>query len=209
MAPAPVVHHLRPSYAEALGDLVRPDEVMDGDAACHVPIVGRTFSAVRVAYVRTHLYSASQRTNVRSQENTMNNENNIDQPGDSEGLTVPSTPPVPNRSQRRSKWAALFDECRERPGVWRRTVEHFRPTTAAQIASDIRNAWRRDPKKMRLRGLLEGERWEAVWGPAPEAADPEQCYIWLRYLSDGAGTENDPGEVLTAGETAAETEYAW
>lgn len=141
----------------------------------------------------------------------MNTENthSSDQPEETESLTVPSTPPVPNRSQRRSKWAALFDECREEPGVWRRTVEHFRPTTASQIASDIRNAWRRDPKKMRLRGLLEGERWEAVWGPAPEAADPEQCFIWLRFISGGAGLENDPSPVLVAGEPVAEIEYAW
>lgn len=140
----------------------------------------------------------------------MNTENNnIDQPDDSESLTVPSTPPVPDRSQRRSKWASLFDECREQPGVWRRTVEHFRPTTASQIASDIRNAWRRDPRKMRLRGLLPGERWEAVWGPAPEAADNEQCFIWLRFLGDETGTDVDPEAVQTTGEPAVEIEYAW
>ena len=82
------------------------------------------------------------------------NTNSSDQPEETERLTMPSTPPVPNRSQRRSKWAALFAECRDQPGVWRRTVEHFRPTTASQIASDIRNAWRRDP----IGSLLHGGR---------------------------------------------------
>jgi hypothetical protein len=140
----------------------------------------------------------------------MDSENNHSEQHDEiESWTVPSTPPVPGRSQRRSKWAALFDECREQPGVWRRTVEHFRPTTASQIASDIRNAWRRDPKKMRLRGLLEGERWEAVWGPAQEAADPEACFIWLRFLSDEAGSEDDRTPVLTEGEPVTTIEYAW
>lgn len=137
------------------------------------------------------------------------NTNSSDQPEETERLTVPSTPPVPNRSQRRSKWAALFDECREQPGVWRRTVEHFRPTTASQIASDIRNAWRRDPKKMRLRGLEKGERWEAVWGPAAETADPDECFIWLRLISGRGGTETGPSPLLRASEPTVAIEYAW
>lgn len=189
---------------------MRADEVVDGDAAGHAPIVGGDFSVIRVAYVRTHLYSPGQRTNVRSQEKAMNSENNnSEQHDESENWTVPSTPPVPGRSQRRSKWAALFDECREQPGVWRRTVEQFRPTTAAQIASDIRNAWRRDPKKMRLRGLRQGERWEAVWGPAPEAAEPEVCFIWLRFISDGRDDKNDSSSALMTGDSDDGAGYAW
>ena len=57
MASAPVVHHLRPSHAQALCDLVRADKVVDGDAANHAPIVGGGFLAILIAYVRTHLYS--------------------------------------------------------------------------------------------------------------------------------------------------------
>jgi len=132
--------------------------------------------------------------------------NNSNQRG---GLTVPSTPPVLGRSQTRTRWAALFDECRSEPGVWRRTVEPFRPTTAAQLESVIRNAWRRGPKKMRLRGLLEGERWEAVCGPAPESADTEECFVWLRFVSGSAGVEDGPTLLPRADEPVEAIEYAW
>lgn len=138
----------------------------------------------------------------------MERENKSDQSYEHDRLTVPSSPPVSGRRQRRSKWASLFDECRVEPGVWRRTVESFESTTAAQIASDIRNSWRRDPRKMRLRGLREGERWEAVWGPSPDGADAERCVIWLRYLGDGTGVAG-PTSSLSGVEPQGEVECAW
>ncbi|MSW78867.1 MAG: hypothetical protein F2749_14605 [Actinobacteria bacterium] len=142
-------------------------------------------------------------------ENIMDSKENSSQGNNGNRFTVPSLPPIPASSQRRSKWASLFDECRAQAGLWRRTVEPFRPTTAAQIASDIRNAWRRDPQKMRLRGMLEGERWEAVWGPAPEATDPDQCFIWLRFISDGRGAESDSPPALRMVPSDTAIEYAW
>lgn len=106
--------------------------------------------------------------------------------------TVADVPPVV-RGQRRSYWVGLFAECRAVPGEWRRTLRAFGSSTAAQVASDPRNAAHRDPAKMRVRGLLPGERWEAVWAPDPEAGDPERCVIWLRCL--GIPTTDEPPAV--------------
>jgi hypothetical protein len=64
----------------------------------------------------------------------------------------------PNRRGRPSKWASLFEECREDCGVWRRTKQSFTPETAAQLASDIRITWRRPGPKYRLAELRPGER---------------------------------------------------
>jgi hypothetical protein len=104
---------------------------------------------------------------------------------DSEQHTVPEDPPIDARPARRpSKWATLFDECRAQPGIWRRTRQSFSPPTAAQLASDIRSAWRRNPERFRLTGLRAGEYWEAVWGPAPGSDDKNKCFIWLRYIDE-------------------------
>lgn len=95
--------------------------------------------------------------------------------------TVVDVPPVV-KGQRRSYWSGLFAECRACPGEWRRTMRPLGAATAAQVASDLRNAAHRDPAKMRVRGLLAGERWEAVWAPDPAGDDPARCFIWLRCL---------------------------
>lgn len=96
--------------------------------------------------------------------------------------TIASAPPTPDSTHRRSRWADLFEECRNHPGEWRRMIEPMKRSTAAQIASDIRNSYRRDPDKSRLRGLLATDRWETTWGPDPSEDDPEKCFIWLRYI---------------------------
>jgi len=96
--------------------------------------------------------------------------------------TVASTPPMDASSQRRSYWAELFEECRSHPNQWRRTVRSFSRSTAAQIASDVRNMDRRDPSKFRLRGFKPGDRWEAVWGVEVEASTPGEFFLWLRFL---------------------------
>jgi hypothetical protein len=96
--------------------------------------------------------------------------------------TIPSEPPNKQDSQKRSRWARLFDECREHQGEWRRIIDPLRKTTAAQIASDIRNAHTRDLDKTRLRGFEEGDHWEAVWGHDPEDDNPDNFYIWLKFL---------------------------
>jgi hypothetical protein len=98
--------------------------------------------------------------------------------------TVASTPPVDGGSQRRSYWTELFDECRSYPNQWRRTARSFTRSTAAQIASDVRNMARRDPSKLRLRGFKPGDRWEAVWGVEEDATEPGEFYLWLRFLEE-------------------------
>lgn len=94
--------------------------------------------------------------------------------------TMADTPPPITKEPRRSMWTELFNECRGFAGQWRRTTRSFSQKSAAQYSSDIRNAHRRDPASMRMRGLRQGEGWEAVWGPDPTQPDPERCYIWLR-----------------------------
>jgi hypothetical protein len=56
-------------------------------------------------------------------------------------------------------------------------------STAAQVASDIRNAHTRDLAKSRLRGLLTTDRWEAAWGQVDSDPNPEHYYVWLKYLT--------------------------
>lgn len=98
--------------------------------------------------------------------------------------TIPSSPPVRDEHQKRSRWAELFEECRAVPGEWRRMVEPLRKATASQIASDIRNAHNRDLDKARLRGLLETDRWESAWGNDPTDPDEEHFYVWLRFVGE-------------------------
>lgn len=97
--------------------------------------------------------------------------------------TIPSTPPTRKAiTQRRSRWAEMFSEAREHPGEWRRLVEPMKRTTAAQVASDIRNAHTRDLSKARLRGLHDTDLWEAAWGQDDADSDSEHYYVWLRYI---------------------------
>lgn len=63
----------------------------------------------------------------------------------------------------------------------------MRKSTAAQIASDIRNIHRRDARKSRLRGFEAGDKFEAVWGNDPADDDTEHYYLWLRF----DGNDND------------------
>jgi hypothetical protein len=98
--------------------------------------------------------------------------------------TVASAPPVEAASQRRSYWTELFAECRSYPNEWRRTARSFSKSTAAQIASDVRNMARRDPTKFRLRGFMPGDRWEAVWGVEVETSATGEFFLWLRFLEE-------------------------
>lgn len=91
-------------------------------------------------------------------------------------------PPTQKETQRRSRWADLFAECRNAPGEWRRIKEPLKRSTAAQIASDIRNVHRRETQKTRLRGFLPGDHWEAVWGNGPDDPEKKNFYIWPRYI---------------------------
>lgn len=100
-------------------------------------------------------------------------------------LTVPEEPPTFKRT-RQSRWAMLLEKCRAHPGEWRRIVAPLKRTTAAQMASDIRNVHDRDSSKSRLRGFKPGDRFEAVAGNSPDDSDPSNHYIWLGYIGDGA-----------------------
>lgn len=102
-------------------------------------------------------------------------------------FTIPSEPPRTDRPQRRSWWADVFTEAREFPEEWRLVVMVFAESTAQQLASDIRNGYKRDPKKMRIRGMAAGERWEARYAPAPSVVSDESAvrkpfWLWLRYV---------------------------
>ena len=102
-------------------------------------------------------------------------------------LTVRSTPPNVRKPQRRSYWPAVFAEARECPGEWVRSEKWFNRATAAQIASDLRNA-HRCATKMRVSGYEAGDRWETRWDNDPTDSNPDHFYIWLRF--DGI-TRND------------------
>lgn len=96
-------------------------------------------------------------------------------------LTIKSTPPNLRKPQQRTYWPPVFAEARECPGDWVRTAKWFNRSTAAQVASDLRNAHRRAPKKMRVRGVLPGDLWETRWGNDPADPDTDHFYIWLRF----------------------------
>ena len=74
-------------------------------------------------------------------------------------------------------WEALFDECRNYQGEWRRTATPLSKSTAGQLASDIRNAYKREFVKSRLKGLRPDEEWDAAWGE-----ENEEFYVWIKYI---------------------------
>ena len=104
---------------------------------------------------------------------------------DNERLTIRSTPPNLRKRQRRSFWPAVLAEARECPGEWVRIARSFSPSTAAQVASDIRNSHRRQPGKMRISGLVPGDRWDTRWGTDERDGDEEHAYVWLCFTGDG------------------------
>ena len=116
-------------------------------------------------------------------------------------LTIAEVPPSSARGRRRSVWAELFEECRGVPGVWRRTGRSFTAKSAGQCASDVRSAHRRDPRRMRMRGLRVGELWEAKAGPLPDGSDPDRWFIWLRFVGQA------PALPAAAAAVASETEW--
>jgi hypothetical protein len=94
-------------------------------------------------------------------------------------LTTKSTPPNPSRRHRRAYWPGVFREARECPGEWVRIEKWFTEATAQQMASDLRNAHRRE--KLRVSGFEPGDQWETCWGVDPSDPDPDHFYIWLRF----------------------------
>ena len=104
------------------------------------------------------------------------------------GLTVASEPPKSERPQRRAWWPHVFAEGRLFPGEWRLIRSAWAESTARQLASDIRCAHTRDPKKMRIRGIAPGEQWAARVAPSPHVCSDEvgaanvPYWIWIVFL---------------------------
>ncbi|MFM8528337.1 MAG: hypothetical protein ACKOD2_01430 [Ilumatobacteraceae bacterium] len=101
-------------------------------------------------------------------------------PTASEESIVRGDPPPVGPWKRRSFWVMVLESAR-RETSWVRANRFYTAATAAQLASDIRSAHNRDPEKLRVRGVLPGERWEARWGVSPECP-PGNFVIWVRYL---------------------------
>ena len=100
-------------------------------------------------------------------------------------FTVDAGPPPQKQRRRFSMWEALFEECREYEGEWRRTATPLSKSTAAQLASDIRNAYKREFVKSRLKGLAPDERWDAAWGPGTDGKGNEsddEFYVWIKFM---------------------------
>jgi hypothetical protein len=83
----------------------------------------------------------------------------------------------------------VFAECRRHPGQWRRLVRTFTQSTAAQMASDVRSSYRRDPDKMRFRGVRANERWDAVWEADPADVSGDRCVMWVCFVGTGNATD--------------------
>jgi len=99
-----------------------------------------------------------------------------------------STPPArpKRRPSTREIWPRRFADARRHRGEWVKVVTPMTRSTAAQLASDIRRIGLRDAKSIRVKGFLDGERWEAVF--ANDSADPntEHFYIWICLQSAAA-----------------------
>lgn len=83
-----------------------------------------------------------------------------------------------------SFWARTFDAARLN-GEWTRVGRFYTRKTAAQIASDITCSHKRAPGTRRLKGVTEGEVWEARWAPALDGP-PGDYRIEIR-LVEAAG----------------------
>jgi hypothetical protein len=67
-------------------------------------------------------------------------------------------------------WGRTFHEARQ-SGGWMLVPRYYTRSTASQLACDISRAHLRDPERLRMRGPLPGEVWEAQWGPAEDGPD--------------------------------------
>ena len=90
--------------------------------------------------------------------------------------------PPQNDWIRSSFWVKTLRTARPRT-TWFRVPRMYTEKTAQQIASDLRSAHHRDPKKLRVKGVLPGDRWDARWNASPEGPDG-QFSIWFRFLGE-------------------------
>jgi len=83
---------------------------------------------------------------------------------------------------RRSFWVKTLQDARRR-NTWVRVNRLYTDKTAAQVSSDLRAAHHRDATKLRVKGILPGDRWDTRWNASPEG--PEGQYsIWIRFIGD-------------------------
>jgi len=94
-------------------------------------------------------------------------------------VVTPEDPPEGLGWQRTSFWVLVFADARK-TDRWVRVDRFYTQATASQLASDIRAAHRRPLDKLRVRGILEGEKWEARWS-TDEKCPPGHFSIWVRY----------------------------
>jgi len=83
---------------------------------------------------------------------------------------------------RSSFWVKSLRTARQRK-TWFRVPRMYTEKTAQQIASDLRSAHHRDPKKLRVKGVLPSDRWDARWNASPEGPEG-QFSIWIRLLGE-------------------------
>lgn len=86
--------------------------------------------------------------------------------------------PLSSKPPRNSFWARTFAHARS-DGGWIRVPRLYTRSSAQQIASDISNVHRRDPSKFRMRGILDGELWEARWEWHADGM-PGDFSVWIR-----------------------------
>jgi len=83
---------------------------------------------------------------------------------------------------RRSFWVKTLQDARRRK-TWVRVNRLYTEKTAAQVASDLRAAHHRDTKKLRVKGILPGDKWDTRWNSSPEGPDG-QYSIWIRFIGE-------------------------
>lgn len=102
-------------------------------------------------------------------------------------------------TRRTSFWTRTFDAARA-TGDWFRVERFYTRATAAQIASDISCAHRRDPGRRRVRGVRSGEVWEARWEPAVDGP-PADHVVWIRRVAVDAVDADGAGPSVEAADT--------
>ncbi|MEY4174005.1 MAG: hypothetical protein RI900_1170 [Actinomycetota bacterium] len=85
---------------------------------------------------------------------------------------------APFRQRRSSFWCRTFETARQ-AGDWTLVERTYSRSTAAQLASDINNAHRREEDYQRVRGIGVGEVWEARWDHAAQS-DTGRFRVWIR-----------------------------
>lgn len=92
--------------------------------------------------------------------------------------------PAPFRQRRSSFWCRTFETART-TGDWTLVARTYSRSTAAQLASDINNAHRREADYLRVRGIVPGELWRARWDPSP-SGEPGRYSVWIRLDAEEA-----------------------